>query len=246
MKLSVIMPVYNERDTVLTVLERVRQVRIEKEIIIVDNCSTDGTRELLQQVDFPEVRVVFQPANMQKGNSVRQGLALAQGEFVVVQDADLEYDPEDHLPLLAECEKPDVIAAFGSRLLGAQRRGERLPSTVFSLGRNCLTSWFRLLYNSRLTDIATCYKMTHTAVAQKLDLKREGFDLDFELACKLTRLAALTGKRIAEVPIYYQPRTVAEGKKIHWRDGLTALGAIAEFRRWKPSEQIVKTLLAQE
>jgi len=238
MKLSVIMPVYNERGTVLEVLERVREVPIDKEIIIVDNCSTDGTRELLEKLDVPGVRVVFQAANMQKGNSVKKGIAAAAGEFLVVQDADLEYDPQDHVPMLAEAERDDVVAVLGSRPLGAEVRGAKLPSTMFSVGRNWITGYFRLLYGSRLTDIATCYKMMRTEVARSLDLRRDGFDLDFEIACKLTRLARLTGKRIAEVPIYYAPRSVAEGKKIRWRDGLSALAAITQFRTWGPAGPI--------
>jgi dolichol-phosphate mannosyltransferase len=229
------MPVYNERGTVLEVLSRVRAVPTDKEVIIVDNCSTDGTRELLEGLDFPEVRVIFQPANMQKGNSVKRGIAAAQGEFLVVQDADLEYDPQDHIPMLAEARKSDVVGVFGSRPLGAEARGDQLPSTVFSVGRNWITGYFRLLYGSRLTDIATCYKMMRTEVARSLDLRCNGFDLDFEIACKLTRLARLSGKRLAEVPIYYRPRSVAEGKKIRWRDGLTAVSAITQFRTWTPA-----------
>jgi glycosyltransferase involved in cell wall biosynthesis len=234
MKLSVIMPVYNERNTVLEVLDRVRAVPVDKEIIIVDNCSTDGTRELLQGISSPETRLILQPQNLQKGNSVKKGLAGAQGEFVVVQDADLEYDPQDHLALLAAAEQDDVAAAFGSRPLGAQARGEALASGVFSFGRNALTAYFRLLYGSRLTDIATCYKLMRLATARRLDLVCDGFDLDFEIACKVTRLAAHTGQRVAEVPIFYRPRSVAEGKKINWRDGITALRAITRFRGWRP------------
>jgi len=240
MKLSVIMPVYNERGTVLEVLGRVREVPIDKQIIIVDNCSTDGTRELLQKLDLPGVRVVFQATNMQKGNSVKKGIAAAEGEYLVVQDADLEYDPQDHVPMLAEAERDDVVAVLGSRPLGAEARGEKLPSTMFSVGRNWITGYFRLLYGSRLTDIATCYKMMRIEVARSLDLRRNGFDLDFEIACKLTRLAGLTGKRIAEVPIYYAPRSVAEGKKIRWRDGLSALAAITQFRTWTPAGPVVR------
>jgi glycosyltransferase involved in cell wall biosynthesis len=217
----------------------VRAVPIDKEIIIVDNCSTDGTRELLGKLDWPGVRVIFQAANMQKGNSVKKGIAAAEGEFLVVQDADLEYDPQDHVLMLAEAEKDDVVAVLGSRPLGAEARGEKLPSTMFSVGRNWITGYFRLLYRSRLTDIATCYKMMRTEVARSLDLRRDGFDLDFEIACKLTRLAGLTGKRIAEVPIYYAPRSVAEGKKIRWRDGLSAVAAITQFRTWTPAGSVV-------
>jgi len=229
------MPVYNERETLLEALDRVRAVPIEKEVIVVDNRSTDGTRELLERLSLPDVRVIFQAANMRKGNSVKRGIAAAVGEFLVVQDADLEYDPQDHVPLLAEAEQESVIAVFGSRPLGAEARGERLPSTIFGIGRNWITRYFRLLYGSGLTDIATCYKMMRSEVARSLDLRRDGFDLDFEIACKLVRLARLNGKRLAEVPIYYAPRTVAEGKKIRWQDGLPALAAITECRTWRPA-----------
>lgn len=233
-KLSVIMPVYNERGTVCEVLERVRAVPIDKEVIIVDNCSTDGTRELLERLDLPGVEVIFQPRNLQKGNSVKKGIAAACGEFVVVQDADLEYDPQDYTRLLAEAEKKDVLAVFGSRPLGAAARGERLPSTIFSLGRDWVTRYFRVLYGSTLTDIATCYKMMRTEVARRLELRRDGFDLDFEIACKLALWASRSGQRLVEVPIYYAPRSVAEGKKIRWLDGLTAIAAITEARTWTP------------
>jgi len=113
MELSVIMPVYNERGTVREVLDHVLAVPIDKEVIVVDNCSTDGTRELLERLDLPGVRVIFQTANMQKGNSVKKGIAAATGEFLVVQDADLEYDPQDHVAMLAEAEKDDVVGVFG-------------------------------------------------------------------------------------------------------------------------------------
>jgi dolichol-phosphate mannosyltransferase len=234
MELSVILPVYNEKGTVLEILERVRAVPIDKEIIIVDNCSTDGTRELIQEVRQPEVRVILQPANMQKGNSVKRGIGEARGEFMVIQDADLEYDPQDHVPMLAEVKRDGVLAALGSRILGARECGERLPTSVFSLGRGLLTRAFRLLYGVALTDIATCYKMMRTEVARSLQLQSDGFDLDFEIAGKLARLAKRRGLRIAEVPIHYAPRTVAEGKKITWRDGFTSLGAIWRYRGWEP------------
>jgi len=236
MELSVIVPVYNERGTILELLDRVRAVAVEKEIIVIDNRSTDGTREIVQAIEYPEVRVILQTANKQKGNSVKRGIAEARGEFMVIQDADLEYDPQDHVPMLAEARRDDVLAAFGSRMLGAQQRGQNLPTTVFSLGRGVLNRIFHLLYGSKLTDIATCYKMMRTSVARSLDLRCDGFDLDCEIASKLARLAARRGQRIAEVPIGYTPRTVHEGKKITWRDGLTSLAAIWRYRSWQPDE----------
>ncbi len=237
MELSVVIPVYNEKGTVLELLERVRAVAVDKDIIIVDNCSTDGTREIVQGIRYPEVRTILQPRNMQKGNSVKRGLAEARGEFVVIQDADLEYDPQDHVALLAEARREGVLAVFGSRILGARERGGKLPGTIFSFGREAITSVFRALYGSSLTDIATCYKLMRADVARALDLRCDGFDLDFEIACKLTRLAGRRGMRVVEVPIHYHPRTTAEGKKINWRDGLAGVAAVLRYRFWQPRSE---------
>ena len=230
MKLSVVMPVYNERGTVLEVVEQVRAVPIEKEIIIVDNDSTDGTRELIQTIKHPEVRIILQPRNLMKGNSVKKGIAAAQGDYLIIQDADLEYDPRDYEALLAEAEKEEVLAVLGSRTLGAAQRGETLPRSAFSLGRDVLTAYFNLLFGVRLTDIATCYKLAPTALFQDLKLKSDGFDLDFELSAKFVRRAREQGKTVSEVPISYHPRTTEEGKKIRWWDGVASLGAITKYR----------------
>lgn len=223
MKLSVVVPVYNEIGTIEELIGRVLAVDVDKEVIIVDNCSTDGTRELIQTFDAPEVRVVLQEQNMMKGNSVRKGVAAAQGEYVVIQDGDLEYDPQDFIPMLQLCEQPDVLAVLGSRILGARQRNQKLPVSSYSVGREVINIAFRLLYHSSLSDIATCYKMAAREVFQSLELRCNSFDLDFELAAKLTRLARLRGMRVAELPIDYSPRSVEEGKKIRWQDGLHAL-----------------------
>jgi len=230
MKLSVVMPVYNERDTVLEVVERVRAVPIDKEIIIVDNCSTDGTRELIQTIEHPEVRIILQPRNLMKGNSVKKGIAAAQGEYLIIQDADLEYDPADYQALLAEAEKEEVLAVLGSRTLGAAERAERLARSAFSVGRDLLTAYFNLLFGAKLTDIATCYKLAPTALFRDLKLKSDGFDLDFEISAKLVRKAREQGKVVSEVPISYHPRTAEQGKKIRWWDGVASVLAITKYR----------------
>jgi dolichol-phosphate mannosyltransferase len=228
--LTIIMPVYNERPTLLEILRRVRELPIDKEIIIVDNCSTDGTRELLQGISYGDVRVILQPRNMMKGNSVKRGIAQARGRCVVVQDGDLEYDPRDLLTLLEVLQQDDVMAAFGSRMLGARVNNRSLPRSVHRIGAGFINSFFHLLYQSSLTDVASCYKMAGRETLQNMHLQCDGFDLDYEIAAKLQLLARKRGKKIVELPISYAPRTVAEGKKINWRDGLHALATLCRCR----------------
>jgi len=222
--LTVIIPCYNERETILTVFERVRSLDVDKEIVVVDNCSTDGTRDLVAGLEGAErVRVVLQPRNMGKGTSVRTGIAAATGEFVVCQDADLEYDPSD-IPRLLQHARAGADAVFGTRLSDASMRegGSRL----FSRGRRLVTSWFNLLFGTRLTDVSTCYKLVRRSVIQGIPLSARGFDLDFEIPAKLAR----HGVRIDEVPVSYSPRGFAEGKKISWRDGVRAFWTILRHR----------------
>jgi len=182
------------------------------------------------------VRVVLQPSNLKKGNSVRRGIAQARAPYVVVQDGDLEYDPTDLLKLLEAIQAEGVLAAFGSRLLGAQERGEPIKRSVFRLGGNLVNSFFQWLFKSKLTDIASCYKMAPREVLQRLELSCNGFDLDFEMAAKLELEARRRGLRIVEVPISYSPRTIAEGKKIRWQDGWRAIVTLWRTRwgRQKP------------
>lgn len=229
-QLSIIIPVYNERATILEVIRRVRDLPIEKEIIVVDNCSTDGTREILQGLNDPDVRVVLQPTNLMKGNSVRRGISLAQGQYVVVQDGDLEYEPDDLVKLLEGMKQEGVLAVFGSRVLGAQEMGLPIKRTIFRVGGTLVNVFFQRLFRSRLTDIASCYKMAPRDVLQSLQLSCNGFDLDFEMAAKLEMEARRRGMRIVELPIHYNPRTVAEGKKIRPSDGWRAIVALWHTR----------------
>ncbi|HIE50631.1 MAG TPA: glycosyltransferase family 2 protein [Armatimonadetes bacterium] len=221
LKLSIIIPVYNERETLPQILAQVKALPVEKEIIVVDNCSTDGTREWLQRLQDPAVRVILQPRNWGKGTSVRTGLAQARGEYVVVQDADLEYNPQEILRLLAVAEQGH-LAVFGSRLLENPPRVPRLHAW----GRDFLNEVFRWLYRSRITDVATGYKLLRRELAQSLPLHSAGFELDYELPAKLRK----RGIEIVEVPVSYHPRTVAEGKKLRWTVGLTALWALVKYR----------------
>jgi dolichol-phosphate mannosyltransferase len=240
MKLSVIVCAYNERETILTVLERVQAVHIdgwEKETIVVDNCSTDGTRELLQSVDHPHTRIIYQPRNMGKGTSIRTAIEHLTGDYAVIQDADLEYDPEDHRKLIAEAEK-GAVAVFGSRTLGGQAIYEYAHAYV---GVRVITATMNLLFGGKLTDAATATKMIRSDILRALNLVGSGFDLDFELPDKLL----LAGFEIAEVQVSYNPRTYAEGKKITAKDGFYAFLIMLRDRLglspvWKKSHPPLK------
>ena len=225
-KLTIIVCVYNERNTVMPVLDRIHAVDLgkwEKEVIVVDNCSTDGTRELLQQVRWPEVRVIFQPRNMGKSGSIRTGFSNATGDYGVVQDADFEYDPEE-LPLfLKVVEETGSDAVFGSRTLGGRAIYKYFQNY---LGVRGLTWFTNILFGGHLTDVAAGTKMIKCDVFRSLDLRSTGFALDFELPAMILKMRS----RVVEVPISYHPRTAAEGKKINPMDGLRALWTILRVR----------------
>ena len=224
MKLSVIMSAYNEKDTILAALERVKTVAIEKEIIIVDNCSTDGTRELLQQINDDGIRIIFQPENLGKGTSIRTAIPYCTGDYTIIQDADLEYDPQDWHKLVDLALEKDLDAVYGSRVLG----GPKAIYTHFYWGVSFLTFLTNLLFRANLTDTATACKMVRTSVLQELELNCAGFGLDFELTDKLLK----KGYQIVEVPVSYNPRSFEEGKKIRAKDGLKALFTIIRDRLW--------------
>lgn len=217
MKLTVVVCAYNERDTILQVLENIQAVELdgwEREIVVVDNFSNDGTRELLQTIDDPKITVIFHSENLGKGSSIRTGIEHATGDYVLIHDADLEYDPADHPAFVAEAEK-GALAVFGSRTLDGQRSYEY---THAYLGVRLITAIMNILFGGKLTDSATANKMARADILKALNLTGKGFDLDFELPDKLL----LAGVEIVEVPISYNPRTYEEGKKIKVRDGLYA------------------------
>jgi len=236
MKLSIIICVYNERETIRTVLKRVRAVDLgpgwEKEIIVVDNFSTDGTRQLLEELDLPGVQVIFHPRNLGKGSSVRTGIAHATGDYAIIQDADLEYDPAEYTLFLHKIAAEQPAAIYGSRTLGGRAVYKYMANY---LGVRFLTWLTNLLYGAHLTDVATAAKMARVDVLKSLHLTSPGFDLDFELTNKILR----AGYEIVEVPITYRPRTVDEGKKIRPWDGLWALRVILRDRLI-PMQQVVK------
>jgi dolichol-phosphate mannosyltransferase len=239
MRLSLIICAYNERESILPVLERVRRAPLlpgwAREIIVVDNASTDGTQDLLRSViDQPsteDIRVIFQPRNMGKGTSIRTAIPECTGDYVFIQDADFEYDPDDYPLFLERATQDQPAAIFGSRTLG----GRAVYKYVANYwGVRVLTGLTNLLYGARLTDVATASKMVRTDVLRQLRLTGTGFDLDFELPNKLLR----AGYEIVEVPIRYTPRTIAEGKKIRPWDGIWALKVIVRDR-FLPMGQVI-------
>jgi glycosyltransferase involved in cell wall biosynthesis len=221
---SVLMPVYNERATVAHAIARVRAVPLETEIICVDDCSTDGTRaELERLLAAGEIdQLVLHEVNRGKGAGVRSALAKANGDVVVVQDADLEYDPMDILKLVAPVADGRADAVFGSRF-----RGEvsRVLYYWHSVGNGVLTMLSNMLTNLNLSDMETCYKLVRTDLMRSLPMSSDRFGFEPELTARLAQSKA----RIYEVPISYSGRTYAEGKKIGWRDGVAALWHIVRF-----------------
>ena len=231
MKLSIVVPVRNERDTITAVIERVRAVDcgMPKEIIVVDGASTDGTREaLLGLASYPELVLVLEDQARGKGRAVRTGFERATGDIIMVQDADLELDPEQIPSLLGPLIETGAPAVFGSRFKG---RGRGTTAPVSYAGNMMLTWAADVLFLTRLTDILTCYKVLRSDVVRALDLRCDGFDFDAEITCRLLR----DGYPIVEVPVTYDPRTVDEGKKLTTGVGWGVLLAILRIRFSRPS-----------
>ena len=224
MKLSVVIPVYNEKKTLSELICRVEAVKLEKEIIIVDDASTDGTRDLLKKYEEQErFKVIYQSKNAGKGSALRAGFDKAEGEIIIVQDADLEYDPKEY-PLLVEPildGRADVV--YGSRFLGGTHR-------VFFfwhyVGNKVLTTLSNMFTNLCLTDMETGYKVFRKTVLDSFVLKCNRFGFEPEFTCKVAR----NKFRIYEVPISYSGRGYEEGKKINWKDGVAALWFLFRFR----------------
>ncbi len=222
MKLSVIIPVYNEKATIRELLERVRAVDIDKEIIIVDDCSTDGTREILKEEEDKGEKVFFQQKNMGKGAALRTGLQQASGDYIIVQDADLEYDPRDYQRLLQPLIEGKADVVYGSRFSGEQK--DKL--SLHWLGNKLLTSLTNLLYHSNISDMETCYKVWRAEIIKNIPIKSNRFNFEPEVTAKVRK----RGIRIYEVPISYLGRRYYQGKKIKWVDGFSAVWALIKYR----------------
>jgi glycosyltransferase involved in cell wall biosynthesis len=221
--LSVVMPVYNERDTIEEIIERVMRVPMRIELIVVDDCSKDGTRDKLSALHARHgFKLILQPHNAGKGSALRRGFQEVTGDVVVIQDADLEYSPEEYPDLISLiCEgRADVV--YGSRFIGRHR----VFLFTHYAGNRLLTLITNILYNTMLTDMETCYKMMRTEVLRSMALQSDGFGIEPEMTAKIFKRQY----RVYEVPITYDGRGYEEGKKITWRDGLVALWVLIKYR----------------
>ena len=223
-KLTIVIPVYNEKNTLSTLLTRVEAVDYDKEIVLVDDCSTDGTREIVESYkNKKEYTVAIHPHNQGKGAALRTGFAQASGDIIIIQDADLEYDPKDYGKLLEPILDGRADVVYGSRFLGGPHR---VLFFWHYLGNMALTLLSNLTTNLNLTDMETCYKVFTRQVLDSIDLKCNRFGFEPEFTSKVAKQKF----RIYEVPISYSGRDYAEGKKIGWKDGVAAIWFIIRFR----------------
>ena len=221
--LSVVMPVFNERATIEEIVGRVKAVPLRTELIIVDDGSTDGTRDILKTLaEKYEFKLIFQPKNAGKGSALRRGFQEVTGDLVVIQDADLEYSPEELPDLIALICQGRADVVYGSRFLGRHR----VFLFTHYAGNWFLTLLTNMLYNTMLTDMETCYKAMRTSVLRSFTVKSNGFGIEPELTAKIFK----RGYRVYEVPITYDGRGYEEGKKITWRDGVVALWVLLKYR----------------
>ena len=219
--ISVIVPVYNEAKTIRQIIEKIYSVNIDKEIIIVDNNSTDGTHNVLRELHYDNLKIIYHSTNRGKGASFLTGLNNARGEYVITQDADLEYDPNDYLMLFEAIKYGKADLVLGARFLKGYH-----GLLIHRLGNRFLTFVLDLLFGARLNDYATCYKLARRDTLKDLRLRATGFDIEVEIICN----AIKKGLRIREVRVSYYPRTYREGKKIRFKDALWAIFYMIKYR----------------
>ncbi len=221
MRLSILMPVFNEEAGLQDILRRVAAVDMDKEIIVVDDCSQDRTADILRDCHLEGLRVIQHPVNMGKGAAIRTALQAVTGDIIIIQDADLEYDPQDYRQLVEPIAQGRAKVVFGVRDLSDQK-------PLLRWGNGLLTWLTNIIYGVHLQDMETCYKVMTADIARSLDIECNRFDLEPEITAKIVR----QGYAIHQVPISYEPR---EQKKLSpWRDGLPALRALLRYRSWKP------------
>jgi glycosyltransferase involved in cell wall biosynthesis len=225
MKLSVVIPCYNEKNTIEELVDLVRNVEgIDKEMVIVDDASTDGTQEALKEIGnkYSDIKMVFKDINKGKGDTLKVGFKHTTGDYVIIQDADLEYDPQDYKKLLRALVEEKVDVIYGSRFSGSYEK----MSTLHYFGNKFLTLITNILFGVMLTDMETCYKLMPGDFVRKLDIKSDRFEFEPEITAKILKV----GLKIKEVPISYKGRAVSEGKKITWKDGFKAIYCLVKFR----------------
>lgn len=225
--LSVVIPVYNEKDTIKEIIKRVEAVPVDKEIIVVDDFSTDGTREILAKVENQGIKVIYHERNMGKGAALRTGFGVAAGDIIIIQDADLEYDPQEYPKLIKPILDGKADAVYGSRFMGGE------PHRVFyfwhMVGNKMLTLLSNMFTNLSLTDMETCFKVFKKEVIGKITIEENRFGFEPEITAKLAKMDI----RLFEVGISYYGRNYKEGKKIGWKDGISALRAIIKYNLFR-------------
>ena len=225
MRLSVVIPAYNEKDTIKEIIHRVKFVEpVEKEIIIVDDCSSDGTRDILSGIQEEGIRVVFHGKNLGKGAAIRTGFASAKGDIIVIQDADLEYDPKEIAMLIKPIEDKVADAVFGTRLTGG--KPQRVHMFWHRVGNNVMTLFANVLFNATITDVTTCYKAFKRDFIKDIKIKSDGFAIESELTAKILK----KGARLYEMPISYYGRSYKEGKKIKFYHAFEIIWALIKYK----------------
>ncbi|MBU0579765.1 MAG: glycosyltransferase family 2 protein [Candidatus Margulisbacteria bacterium] len=225
MKLSVLIPVYDEKPTIEIILQKIRAVPVEKELIMVDDFSKDGSREILKEIESrnePDLKILYHDKNQGKGAAIRTGLKEVTGDYVLIQDADLEYDPNDYLDLIQALQKNKADVVYGSRFLGVCKN----MSLSHYFGNKLLTFMANLLYGTKLTDIETCYKLWKKDLIKSIDFKANRFEFEPEITSKMLK----KNIKIIEVPIHYDAREFDQGKKISWKDGFSSLWTLIKYR----------------
>lgn len=230
-RLTVIIPAYNEIATIKEIIKQVKAVKIPKEIIIVDDCSTDGTREFLKNLRDSQIKTFFHKENHGKSRALRTGIKEAKGDIIIIQDADLEYNPQDYYHLIKPIQEGGFKVVYGTRFPRQKGHPSLLHpyqklSNQFYFGNKILTTLANVIYKANITDEPTCYKVFDAKVLKSINLRSERFEFCPEVTAKVRK----KGHKIYELPISYNPRSIEEGKKINWKDGVEAIWTLIKYR----------------